>query len=137
MKNIVENILESEVSSLKKTNNVEKYIYKFLVQFNSNDFYTAFNYLCNKYRLEENYVASIVQECVKSNYLDGIVASNSLNNHKCIDLKEHRYVTREGYKFIHLYRLAIFNFFWIPFKNLVIIIVTAIITAFATYLFKN
>lgn len=122
---------------MKKIKNVEEYIYKFLTKFNSSDFYASFNYVCNKYHLEENYVASIVQECVNSNYLDGIAISNSINNYKHINLKEHVYITREGYKFINQYKLAKINFFWIPFKNLVIIIVTAIITAFATYLFKN
>lgn len=118
-----------------KSNNVEKYIYKFLTKFDSSDFYTSFNYVCNKYSLEENYVASIVQECVNSKYVDGINTSNSINNYKHIDLKEHTYITREGYKFIHQYRLNIFNFFWVPFKNLVIIIITAIITALATHIF--
>lgn len=118
-----------------KSNNVEKYIYKFLTKFDSSDFYTSFNYVCNKYSLEENYVASIVQECVNSKYVDGINTSNSINNYKHIDLKAHTYITRAGYKFIHQYRLNIFNFFWVPFKNLVIIIITAIITALATHIF--
>ena len=118
---------------MSKLKNVEKYIYKFLVKFNSNDFHTAFTYVCQNYHLEENYVASIVQECISSKYLDGIVSSNSINNFKFIELKEHSYITREGYKFIRQYRLKRFNFFWIPFKNLMIIVITAIITAIATH----
>lgn len=121
---------------MKKLNNVEKYIYKFLIKLHSNNFYVAFDYLRNKYKLERNYIVSIIQECISSEYIDGMSSSNSIHNSKYIELSEYIYVTRKGYSFIRQYRLNVFNFFWIPFKNLVIILITAIITAVVTNYFN-
>ena len=63
-------------------------------------------------------------------------SSNSIHNSKYIELSEYIYVTRKGYSFIRQYRLNVFNFFWIPFKNLAIIFITAIITAIVTNYFN-
>ncbi len=118
-------------------NNVEKYIYKFLVQLHSKDYFSAFNYLRVKFNLEENYIASIIEECINSKYVDGISFFSSVTNYKHLDVKTYTYVTRSGYQFINQYRLKKINFFWIPFKHLVVIIVTAIITAIATKYFST
>lgn len=118
-------------------NNIEKYIYKFLIKLHSKDYFSAFNYLQNKYNLEENYIASIIEECINSKYVDGISSLNSITNYKQLNVKTYTYVTRKGYQFINEYRLKKINIFWIPFKNLIIIIITAIITAIATKYFSK
>lgn len=118
-------------------NNIEKYIYKFLVKLHSKDFLYAFSYLQNKYNLEENYISSIIEECINSKYVDGISSLSSVNNYKHLNVKTYTYITRKGYNFINQYRLKRFNFFWIPFKHLIVIIITAIITAIATKYFSN
>ena len=118
-------------------NNIEKYIYKFLTKLDLLDYSSAKSYLQSHYQLEENYTSSVIEECIKSNYVDGIFSVNSVNNYKHISISDYIYITREGYKFINQYRLNKINLFWIPFKNLVIIIATAIITAIATSYFDK
>lgn len=116
---------------------VEKYIYCFLKYLNKEDLWTSCSYLQHKYKLEENYSYSIIEECVKANYIDGVLVQNNASNGKRITTKSYIYITREGFKFMYNYNQAKINFWWIPLKNLIIIIVTAIITALVTYLFKS
>ena len=126
---------------MTKNSKVDKYIYYFLKYVDLEDFWAAFHYLQNKYKLEEGYLYLIVEECIKCNYIDGVKVDYSSLNGKSIVVLNRVYVTRKGYQFINDYNLKKINFFWIPLKNLIIIIVTAIITsiitAFVTYLFKN
>ena len=119
-------------------NKIEKYIYNFLVKLDCRGYLGGSECLENQFKLKLDYIAFIISECEKAGYIDGItIQSNVLNNSRRVIINGNIYITREGYNFINQYRLAKINFLWIPIKNLIIIIVTAIITAFATYLFKN
>lgn len=118
---------------MTKNSKVDKYIYYFLKYVDLKDFWTAFHYLQNKYKLEEDYVSLIVSECIDSKYINSASFHSSIvTNEKLINVCEHVYVTRLGYNFVTKYRTDKINFYWIPFKNLIIILVTAIITASIT-----
>lgn len=118
-------------------NKIEKYIYNFLVKLDYKGYLGGSECLENKFGLKEDYVAFIISECVKSGYIDGISTQSNAYNSRRVNVSGNIYITREGYNFINQYRLAKINLFWIPFKNLVIIVITAVITAVATSLFKN
>lgn len=126
---------------MTKNSKVDKYIYYFLKYVDLKDFWTAFHYLQNKYKLEESYVYLIIEECIFSHYIDGVKIDNSSLDGKHVIILQRVFVTRNGYQFVNNYILKKINFFWIPLKNLIIIIITAlitsIITACVTYLFKN
>lgn len=118
---------------MTKNSKVDKYIHYFLKYVDLKDFWTAFHYLQNKYKLEEDYVALIVAECINSKYIDGAsFYSSTVTNVKNINIRKRVYVTRSGYNFINKYRTDKINFYWIPFKNLIIILITALITATIT-----
>lgn len=117
---------------MSKYTKVDKYIYYFLKYLEKEDLWTSCSYLQHKYKLEENYSYSIVEECVKSNYIDGIKVQSNANNGKHITSQSNIFITRNGYNFMHDYMQSKINIFWIPFKNLIIIVVTALITASIT-----
>lgn len=112
-----------------KSNKIEIGIYNFLVTFHkTNNFKQSIEKIKNKLNCNAEYAHYIVSECIKFKYFDGVKANKSASNHIVLNIREHMYITRDGYQFIHNYRINKFNFFWIPFKNLVIIAITAIIT---------
>lgn len=117
---------------------IERGIYIFLTSFHkTNDFHKSSVILLKKLKCSDEYSNFIISECVKANYFEGLTVTSTTNNHKVIDIRQHLYITRQGYQFLHQYRLDKFNFFWIPFKHLTIIIVTAFITAVITNLFSD
>ena len=111
---------------------IEKYIYKFLIYLKDNNYSFASQKLKEKYKLNSNYVNSIVEECIKASYIDGIECINSISNFKHIIVREHVYVTRNGFIFLNQYQRNIINFFFIPLKNIIIIALTAFITSIFT-----
>ena len=117
---------------MSKYTKVDKYIYYFLKYLEKEDLWTSCSYLQHKYKLEENYSYTIVEECVKSSYVDGIIVQSNANNGKHITRLTNVFITRDGYNFIHNYNQSKINLFWIPFKNLIIIAVTALITSIIT-----
>jgi len=123
---------------MSKYTKIDKYIHYFLKYLDKEDLWTSCSYLQHKYKLEENYSYSIVEECVKSNYIDGVKVQSNASNGKHITCQSNIFITRNGYNFIHDYNQSKINFFWIPFKNFVIIFVTALITAsVTTFINKN
>jgi len=121
-------ILKKILNKLKY-NKIEIGIYNFLVTFHkTNNFKQSIEKIKCKLNCNSEYANYIVSECIKFKYFDGVTVNKSISNHIILDIREHMYITRNGYQFIHDYRINKFNFFWIPFKNLIIIAITAIIT---------
>lgn len=116
-------------------NKIDKYMYVFLKKFNGQLSINAENYFSTKFNLEENYINLIVKECIDNGYIIGTKYVISCNNFIHLIHQEHIFVTRKGFQFINQYELNKINIFWIPFKNLLIIFLTALFTALATYLF--
>ena len=116
-------------------NKIDKYMYIFLKKFNGQLSINAENYFSTKFNLEENYINFIVKECIDNGYIIGTKYVISGNNFIHLIHQEHIFVTRKGFQFINQYELNKINIFWIPFKNLLIIFLTALFTALATYFF--
>lgn len=122
-----------KIIKIFKTNQIEIGIYNFLIVFHkTNNLDKAIEAIKIRLNCDDEYARYIVSECVKSNYFDGINISKSVNHCIFLDIRQHMYISRVGYQFIHNYRIDKFNFFWIPLKNLIIILLTAIITVLVT-----
>lgn len=116
---------------------IEKGIYTFLNSFNKDgNLDKACLNVKRGLNCDDEYADYIVYECHESNLFDGIETSRTANNLYVIQELQNMRITRKGFQFIHQYRLNKFNFFWIPFKNLVIILITALITVLITNAFS-
>lgn len=121
-----------------KTNRIEIGIYNFLNTFHkTNDIDKSFQKIKQKLKCEDEYARYIISECVTYEYFSGINFTRSINHSIHLDIRNHKYITRKGYQFIHDYKINKLNFFWIPFKNLVIIVITAFITVIVGNFFSN
>lgn len=113
------------------TNKIDKYMHYFLSKFNkTKDFNKSFKALMSKYNINQQYACFVIYEIINLNYITGVSVTPSMANTYFLNLSNNQIITRKGYKFIDSYRKNIINLFLIPFKNLILIIITAIITTF-------
>ena len=87
-----------------------------------------------KIKFKEDYYYFVLSEAVNNNYVDGIksVSATFYNTKKAV-FSKNIYITQKGYAFMKKYKYRM----WPTIKTILIVVVTALVTAIITVLVNN